>query len=342
MRQAFPAPASGEKSLARRHALFEEKLRMAHSSVSRPIFLAALPALVAATSLPAFAQAAPLKIGATANDTYAQPYYAQDEGYFTKAGLAVDITTFTNGASVAAAVASGAIDIGISNPVQLANAISRGIPFVCFAGGALYLSSSATTVLCVAKDAPYKTAKDLAGQAIAVSALKDVTDLAKTAYLEKNGVDPATVKTIELPFAEMGPALARGTVAAAVMSEPAQTNSLTSGQTRIFAKVFDAIGPRFLISTWFTTRDWYAKNTALAKRYAAVMYSIGAWCNTNHDQSAVILSKYSRVTLETARAITRCTFSDTINAGLIDPMLQLANKAKITEKLVTASQMIVT
>ena len=43
---------------------------------------------------------------------------------------------------------------------------------------------------------------------------------AQQQYLEKNGVDPSSVKTIELPFAEMGPALARGTVAGAVISEP--------------------------------------------------------------------------------------------------------------------------
>ncbi len=72
--------------------------------------------------------------------------------------------------------------------------------------GVAYSTSLLMTVLCVAKDGPIHAAKDFAGQTIAVSALKDLTDLAQQQYLEKNGVDTSTVKTIELPFAEMGPA----------------------------------------------------------------------------------------------------------------------------------------
>lgn len=315
---------------------------MTQSRPSRSRFLTALPALYAATALPARAQSATasVRVGATANDTYAEAYYAQDMGFFTKAGLAVEITTFTNGAAVSAAIAAGALDVGISNPVQLGNAVGRGIPFVYIAGGGLYSTTAPTTVLCVAKDSPIRNPKDFVNQTIAVSALKDVTDLGRSAYLEKNGVDPTSVKTIELPFAEMGPALARGTIAGAVISEPSLTAGVSSDQTRVFAKCFDAIAPRFLISGWFTTKDWYAKNAAVAKRYVAAMYETAAWANVNHEQSGQILAKYSKINAETARAMTRSTYAVTLNPQLIDPMLVLAMKAKITDRLVTATEMI--
>ena len=313
---------------------------MTHARLSRSAFLATVPALAAAAALPAAAQGTPLRVGATANDTYAEAYYAQDMSFFTKAGLAVEITTFTNGAAVSAAVASGALDIGISNPVQLANAVSHGIPFVFIAGAGQYNTAAPTTVLCVAKDSPIKSAKDFAGQTIAVSALKDITDLGRMAYLEQNGVDASTVKTIELPFAQMGPALARGAVAGAVISEPSLSAGVGGGETRVFAKVFDAIGPRFLISGWFTTRDWYDKNAALAKRYVTAIYQTAKWANANHEQSGAILAKYSKINPDTARTMTRSTYAETLNAALIDPMLQLTFKAKITDRLITAAQMI--
>jgi NitT/TauT family transport system substrate-binding protein len=315
---------------------------MDHSRISRSLFLTAVPALGAALALPARAQAtATLRVGATANDTYAEAYYAQDMGFFSRAGLTVEITTFTNGAAVSAAVASGALDIGISNPVQLGNAVSRGIPFVFIAGGGLYNTAAPTTVLCVAKNASIKRPRDFAGTTMAVSALKDITDLGRQQYLEKNGVDPASVKTIELPFAEMGPALARGTVAGAVISEPSLTAAIGSDQARVFAKVFDAIAPHFLISGWFTTRDWYAKNAALAKRYAAVMTDTASWANDSHEQSGEILAKYSKISAETARQMTRSTYALALSPQLIDPMLQLAFKAKLTDKLVTAASMMI-
>ena len=86
---------------------------MTQSRLPRSLFLAALPAAYAATARPARAQGlTPLRVGATANDTYAEAYYAQDLGIFTKAGLAVEITTFTNGAAVSSAIAAGALDVG--------------------------------------------------------------------------------------------------------------------------------------------------------------------------------------------------------------------------------------
>lgn len=309
-------------------------------AVTRSLFLGTVPLLGAAAALPVAAQAPPagsVRVGATANDTYAEAYYAADMGFFTRGGLNVDITTFTNGAAVSAAVASGALDVGISNPVQLGNAISHGIPFVFIAGAGAYNTSLPTTVLCVAKDSPIRAAKDFVGQTIAVSALKDLTDLARQEYLEKNGVDPASVKTIELPFAEMGPALARGAVAAAVISEPSLSASLVAGQTRVFTKVFDAIAPHFLISVWFTTKDWYAKNTALAKRYAAVIYQTANWANANRDQSGAILEKYSKISADAAHQMARSSYATSLDAQLIDPVLALAYKAKLTDRLLTAA-----
>ena len=311
-------------------------------AVPRAAFLAALPLLPAvASARRADAQnTATVRIGATANDTYAEAYYAQDKAFFTAAGLDAPITTFTNGAAVSAAIASGALDVGISNPVQLANAVSHGIPFVYFAGGAYYSTSAPTTVLCVAANSKIRSPKDFAGTTIAVSALKDLTDLSKSVYLEKNGVGADTVKTTELAFAEMGPALERGTVAGAVISEPSLTNAVQSGQARVFAKVFDALAPRFLISGWFTTKDWYAKNTALAKRMQATFYQTARWANANHDESGKILMKYSKVSPDTIAKMTRCVYAETITPQLIDPLLAISYKAKLTDRLITGAELI--
>jgi NitT/TauT family transport system substrate-binding protein len=311
------------------------------STFPRSAFLAALPLLPALVATrPALAQAATVRIGATANDTYAEAYYAQDKGFFTSAGLTVELTTFTNGAAVSAAVAAGALDVGISNPVQIANAVAHGIPFVFFAGGALYSTAAPTTVLCVAADGKIRTAKDFVGQTIAISALKDITDLAKTEYLLKNGVDPDAVRSIELPFAEMGPALARGTVAGAVISEPSLTNAIESGSARAFAKVFDAFAPRFLISGWFTTKDWYAKNTPLAKRVAATLYQTARWANANASESAKLLAAHSKVNAETAAKMTRCVYAETITPALIDPLLAVSYQAKLTDRLISGAELI--
>lgn len=308
---------------------------------TRSAFLTALPVMaLAARAANAQSPGPALRIGATANDTYAEAYYAQDMGFFTKAGLAAEITTFPNGAAISAGVASGALDLGVSNPVQLANAIVHGIPFVYIAAGALNSTAAPTALLCVAANSTIKDAHDLVGKTIAVSALKDSTYLAASLYLAKNGIDVTSVHLIELPFAEMGPALQRGTVQAAVISEPSTTRAIIAGEIRVFTKIFDSIASSFLISGWFTTNDWFHKNAALAKRFSAVIYDTARWANAHHDQSGEILQKYAHLDPETTRRMPRCTYAVSLDAAQIDPLLALSAQAKLTDRPVTAAELI--
>ena len=96
-----------------------------------------------------------MRVGTTGNDTYSEVYYAAEQGYFGRAGLNVDISTFNNGAAGSAAVASGAIDVGVSSPLQVAQAFARGIPFVLVAAGALNTEKEPSALLCVARRWPW-------------------------------------------------------------------------------------------------------------------------------------------------------------------------------------------
>ncbi|MGA2392495.1 MAG: ABC transporter substrate-binding protein [Candidatus Lustribacter sp.] len=313
--------------------------------LNRSTFLAALP-LMSLTTGVAGAQTAspavptPLRVGATANDTYAEAYYGVDTGIFAKAGLDVTISTFANGAAVAAGVASGALDLGVTNPVQIANAIANGIPFAYFAGGGLYSSAAPTTLLVVAKASPLHTARDLEGMVVANSTLKDLTQLAAETFLTQGGADVSKVKMIEMPFAEMGPALQRGTVQAAVLSEPSLTAAILAGQVRSFGKIYDAFGPRFYISGWFSTRSWLSANASTAARYAKATYDVARWGNANHEQSGKILAKYSKIAADVASHMTRCTYAESLNPALLDPVLSVAAKAKLTSRPVTSAEII--
>src|SRR5215469_9380423 len=133
--------------------------------LSRSQFIAAAAA-AAAVGGPSFvrAQTSKLRIGAITSDTYGEAYYADDLGLFKKAGLDVEITTMTNGTAILNAVIGGSLDIGISNTVAISNAVIHGFPVGFIAGGALYLSSAPTTVLCADRDSSLRTAKDLEGK----------------------------------------------------------------------------------------------------------------------------------------------------------------------------------
>ena len=116
----------------------------------------------------------------------------------------------SNGASISSAVASGAVNIGASNIVSLAQAHEHGIPFVIIAPAGLYSSKAPTSVLMVPADSPIKTAKDLTGKTIAVTGLKTISQFAPMAWIDQHGGTSASVQWIEVPPPSLAAALAAG------------------------------------------------------------------------------------------------------------------------------------
>ena len=306
---------------------------------SRAGFLATVPLIAAATQA-ARAQGAPLRIGTLVTDGFAEVYYAGDMGFFASAGLPVEITSFRNGGEITAAIVGGALDVGASSPISLANAFLRGIPLAYFAAGGLYRSAAPTIAFCIAKASPPMTAKDFQGKTIAVNGYKDPTHLAILAWLAKNGADSTKVNVTEVSGAEAGAAIARGTIAGAVMPEPFLSGAVANGEVRVFAKCFDAIGNDLMLSGWFATTDWLGKNAETAKRFARVIYQTAAWANANRERSGEILQKYAHFSDATLHAITRATYARTLQPAMINPTLQLAATYLFTAKPVAGSDII--
>jgi NitT/TauT family transport system substrate-binding protein len=306
----------------------------------RRSFLAASAAALAAPhATAALAQARfSLRIGATANDSFAEAYYAQELGTFARNGIDAEITTFANGAQVSTGVASGALDVGISSVITLANATIRGLPFVYVAGGGMYTAAAPTIVLCATRDSALSGARELEGKTVSVSGIKDITHLAVVAYLLRGGADPAKVSIIEMPFSQVSAALKRGAIAAGIISEPSLAASLDD--VRVLAKPFDLIGRRLMIGGWFATADWQKKNVAAARAFAATIYETARWANANHDKSAAILQKYAKIDDATVRRMVRVTYAESLEPDMIDPTLELAAREKFTERRVHANEMI--
>jgi NitT/TauT family transport system substrate-binding protein len=278
-------------------------------------------------------------MGSVAADTYAGGFYALDLGLFDKAGLGVDVTPFANGAAMAAAAAGGSIDIGIGDATELANGVSRGLPFVLIAGGGMYSTTSPTTTLCVAKSSTVTKAADLEGQTVAVVSLVSLMSSGVKSWLTQNGADITKIRFVEMPFPQMPPALARGTLAAATLSEPIMSDAV-AGDAKVFAKPYDAIAKQFLISDWFTTRDWLTKNPDAAKRFVAAIYDAARWANAHHDESAAILSKYTKVDVDRIKRMNRCVYATNLQPGMVQPVLDTAYKYKALETATNAGSLI--
>jgi len=309
----------------------------------RSSFLMTSFGLVAATlPRPAAAQTSllNLRVAATANDTYAPAYYAQDMGFFTRAGLNVDLQTMNNGAAIAAGISGGAVDIGVATPITLAVAYLRGLPFVIVAAGALSTPKVPALVVGVSTTSAIKTAKDLEGKTIAVNALGSGAEVNLNVWLAENGSSISKVKLTETKFSEMAIALVRGTVDAALFTEPALTMALKQNATVVIANLDAAIGRGYLNSCWFSTRDFAQKNPELIRRFDRAIYDAQRWANDHHADSAAILAKYSKLDIDLVRSMNRAQLADQLRASDIQPFLDAAAKYGAIARPVSAADLI--
>jgi NitT/TauT family transport system substrate-binding protein len=287
----------------------------------------------------AFAQTLPLvRIGCNATDLYLQPYIAQDNGFFERAGLSATIEPFANGAANATAVIAGAVDTGPADMIQIANAHNRGIPLAFFAGSGVYSSRQPTIQLCVAKNSTLKNPKELEGGTIAVVALKSLTEAGMREWLRQNGVDPTRVKLFELPYAEMSAALARGTVSAAFLGEPFLTAA--KADVRIIGSPNDSVASTFYLSAWFARREWIAANAATLRKLRQAFYDSARWANVHHADTAGTLAKYAKVEPELTRTMNRIGYATSLDPKLMQPVLDIALRYGLIEKAVTAQELI--
>jgi NitT/TauT family transport system substrate-binding protein len=294
---------------------------------------------IAAATAGAGAQTSPvIRVGAVPVDGFAEAYYARDMGFFDKAGLNVEITTFNNGSGTTTAAAGGAIDIGISTVNSIANAVIHGIPYAYIAGGSMYVASAPSAVLAIAKDSTIKSPSDLVGKTVAISAFKDGTHLAMAAYLTKSGIDPGKVNFIEMPYPLMAQAVEHGTVTGAVLVEPFVT--FAGSDVRVFADPLDALSTEFLLAGWFTTTTWLDANRPLARKFVAVIYETARWANANHAKSGELLQKYSKVDDATVAHMARSVYADRLDAAQLDPTLDWSARVNFTERRVTAKELI--
>ena len=273
----------------------------------------------------------PLTLSTIPFDAGSEAFYAKDQGFFAKQGLDVTVNPVGNGPAIAAAVASGAIDIGFSNALSIETAYKKGLPFVFIAPAAIYSSAAPTSVLMVPKDSPLKTARDLNGKTIAVNGLKNIAEYAPSYWIDKNGGDSSTVKFIELSPIETPAALEAHRIDAAHVAEPQITQA--KANSRVFAKCYDLLGEGFMIAGYFTTRPWADAHPDLVRRFQAAMRETATWANAsaNTDTSADIMAKYAKLDAALVRSSVRAKFGTTLSAAAIQPTIDLAARYKLLD-----------
>jgi NitT/TauT family transport system substrate-binding protein len=295
------------------------------------------------TTLPRAAQAqsnpGTIRIAISLTEPYMVPYYARDAGFFQKAGLNIELIVQPTVSAALNAVAANAADCAQGDIVGTASGIIHGIDFGVFAGsGTQVVTKVPSLALAVLRDSPIRSARDLEGKSIGVVALNTLGQIATQVWLRGSGADTSKVAFIELPFTGMPAALARNNIAAAVTIEPFLSSP--DVPLRILESVFNDLAP-FYLGPWVSTRSWLSQNAVLARRFVATIYEAARWANAHPDETAAIIAKYTKFTIEDVKKGTRSQYATSLDPALISPVLAGAYRFGAISKPLTANDLIV-
>jgi NitT/TauT family transport system substrate-binding protein len=286
----------------------------------------------------AVAADASVRIATLTIDAAAACYYAQEQGFFKRAGIDADIQGITSGGAIVAAVSSDAIDIGFANLVSVVAAFARNLPVTLVAPGSVDVETLPTNALIVTPGSTIRTAADLNGKTMATSTLRNIVQFAAQLWVDKHGGDSSTIKFVEMPFSAMTDALVAGRIDAAIVAEPFMTD--VKGRTRVIAYPMSAIGPRVQLGGWLANTTWARANPGVVAAFNDAIVKANEWGNAHRDLSAQILAEHGHLDPAVLAKMNRATYATRLVAAELQPAIDVAARYGAIAQSISAEKLL--
>ena len=127
-----------------------------------------------------------------------------------------------------------------------------------------------------------------------MTTLSDLSQLSLLAWLERNNIPRDGVKFVELTFGEVGVALTKNVIQAAIIIEPFRSAAIAAGQIHDIGDTLLAMAPEISPMAWFTTRTWLKNNRDLAKRLVKAIYATAAFTNNHPKETGDTLARITK------------------------------------------------
>lgn len=161
---------------------------------------------------------------------------------------------------------------------------------------------------------------------VGVTALHDLNTLATNVWLRKNGVDPSSVKLIEMPPEAALPALMTGRIAAYTLYEPFLSVALNGG-AKVFANPLEAVDRNAITGAWFASLPWALQNRDAVIRFARVISQAATYVDAHYEDLIPMISGYSKIPIATLQKVTFNKIQTAFDVGSLQSLIDAAADA---------------
>jgi NitT/TauT family transport system substrate-binding protein len=264
-----------------------------------------------------------------------------ETGFYSTQILHLDLPPTQGGAATIPALVSGDIQVGGSNVVSLLLASSKNLPIRAIAGGTNAQPSGEKDfgALLTAKGKGISKPEDLEGKTVAVNTLNNIAEVVVKAALEKRGVDPDSLKLSEVPFPEMEPALAKGSVDAAFSIEPFVTQSVQKGDEVLGYSYVDTES-EMQVGAYAVTDQFAQADPEAVKAFQAAIKETAGYVAAHEDEFRTFLSESAKIPPKLAKTIELPTWTGEVNADSVANTAQLMQKYGVVKGEIDISKLL--
>lgn len=272
--------------------------------------------------------------------TWLAAWVAKDQGMFEKHGLEVTLLPVQN-ISLVPATLGKQIDIGPATPPDLIKSAASGLDVVGVAGAILEHSSRAGSALVVRKDSGITSIQGLKGKVVATPTLGAILHTGVLYWLKKSGVDPNSIRAVEVPFPNMGDQLKSGRVDAIEAAEPFLSGILAAGNVSLGSMVAPVADPS-RNTLWIAQGEWARANRDTIARWIASQEDAKRFIEENPAGARSILGKYTKLPEAVVQKIPLPTYETSLKVAEIDAWVRALREIGQLPREVDASRLVFT
>jgi NitT/TauT family transport system substrate-binding protein len=233
-----------------------------------------------------------LRIAHNSNAAALPVQVAMAEGIFDKHDLKVEFTKVENIGTLPGTLGRS-FDIALSVPTTVISAADQGIPVTQVSGATIDVEDNPTGFVIGSKKAGVDDITDLAGKTLGVLTETGTTHTATKAWLEQEGVDPASVDIVQVDGPAQADQLAAGRIDAVETVMPFATNVLHNPDAANLGDPYLQLAPELSAILWISRQDWATQHADVVDDFRAALDEAAEFIAGNDERARAVLKEYT-------------------------------------------------